>query len=355
MMDETDQSQQRQDKFVRRVRTRGYELLRSSLRELFYEQTSKKQEALPSCGLLAAKCHTRGSRFRDQSVFLVGNGALDVADRVAPPHHRSFRFELCLPHRSKESDFQFHGSKGFIWGESTGKRYAHRGISDIAKDTAVQCSHRICMLWSGCQDDRRPPVSDVFHLKSNQTRDWNVVRFCSFSKVRLRGNFLSTHDLSAPAFDFRARTSVSRYSSRWRHARSRGSSFRCRRLTIWLPSRVLAIKVANFAETTSERTSPRRFPSSAIDCRRSSQELRAWRALARNFGLPSSESMAVFNNGQPPGTSPVRRSRKFRTICLRRSTVFGISSVPWKRVSIAIFHAWSKASPASSCLLPKCR
>jgi len=110
-----------------------------------------------------------------------------------------------------------------------------------------------------------------------------------------------------------------------------------------------------FRRSTSERTSPCRCPSWAIDCRRSSQELRAWRALARNFGLPSSQSVAVFNSGQPPGTSPVRRSRKFCTICLRRSTVFGICSVPSKRVSIAIFQAWSKASPASSCLLAKCR
>src|SRR5438067_840168 len=69
------------------------------------------------------RCFQGGSRFRDQSVFLVGNGALDVADRMAPPHDLSFRFELRLPHRAKEIDFQFHGSKGFIWGESTCKRY----------------------------------------------------------------------------------------------------------------------------------------------------------------------------------------------------------------------------------------
>jgi hypothetical protein len=201
------------------IRTqRPLKILRVSLRELFYERTSKKQEAtqlgLPSFGLLAAKCHTRGSRFRDQSVLLVGYGALDVADRVAPPHDRSFRFELCLPDRAKEIDFQFHGSKGFIWGESTCKRNAHRGISNIAKNSAVQRSHGIGMLWSDCQDDRRPPVSDVFHLKSNQPRDWNVVRLCSFPEVCLRGNFLSTHDWWAPAFDFRARTFVSRYPSK---------------------------------------------------------------------------------------------------------------------------------------------
>jgi len=39
------------------------------------------------------------------------------------------------------------------------------------------------------------------------------------------------------------------------------------------------------------------------------------------------------------GTTPARRSRKFRTICLRRFTVFGICSVPSKRVSIASFQA----------------
>ena len=95
---------------------------------------------LPSFGLLAAKRQTRGSRFRDQSVLLVGNGALDVADRLAPPHDRSFRFELCLPDQAKEIDFQFHGSNGFIWGESTSKRYAHRGIGNVAKNAAVQRS-----------------------------------------------------------------------------------------------------------------------------------------------------------------------------------------------------------------------
>src|SRR6202521_4548057 len=146
--------------------------------------------------------------------LLVGDGALDVADRVAPPHDRPFRFELCLPDRAKEIDFQFHGSKGFIWGESTCKCYAHCGVSNIAKNSAMQRSHGICMLWSGRQDDRRAPISDVFRLKSDQPRDGNIVRLCAFPEVRLRGNFLSTHGLSAPAFDFRARTLVSRYSSR---------------------------------------------------------------------------------------------------------------------------------------------
>ena len=144
-------------------------------------------KGLPSCGLLVAKNHASGSCLRNQSVLFVGYSTLDVPDRVAPPHDRSFRFELCLPDRAKEIDFQFHGSKGFIWGESTCKCYAHRGVSNIAKNSAMQRSHGICMLWSGRQDDRRPPVSDVFRLKSNQPRDGNVVRLCAFPEVRLPG------------------------------------------------------------------------------------------------------------------------------------------------------------------------
>src|SRR6202451_2586430 len=129
------------------------------------------QKELPSCRRSVAKNHAGGTRFRDQSVLLVGYGALHIADRVAPPHDRPFRFELCLPDRAKEIDFQFHGSKGFIWGESTCKCYTHCGISNIAKNSAMQRSHGICVLWSGRQDDRRAPVSDVFRLKSDQPRD----------------------------------------------------------------------------------------------------------------------------------------------------------------------------------------
>src|ERR1700720_3997172 len=166
--------------------------------------------ASPSCGLLAAKDHASRSRFRDQSALLVAYGALYIADYATPPHDYSFRSELCLPDRAEEIDFQFNRSEGFLRSENTCKRQAHRGISNVAQNPPMQRSHGICMLWSGRQDDRRPSVSNVFRFKSNQTRDWNVVGFCSFPKIRLQANFLSTHDLSAPAFDFRARTLVSR-------------------------------------------------------------------------------------------------------------------------------------------------
>src|ERR1700693_134654 len=88
--------------------------------------------ASPSCCLLAAKDHASGSRFRDQPLLLVGDGALYVADCATPPHDYSFRFELCLPDRAEEIDFQFNRSEGFLRSESTCKRHAHRCISNVA-------------------------------------------------------------------------------------------------------------------------------------------------------------------------------------------------------------------------------
>src|SRR5437870_8245439 len=169
---------------------------------------------LPSCRLLAAKHHTSRRRFRDQSVLLIGYLAFNVANGAAPLHNGSFRSELCLPNRAKEIDFQFDGSEGFLRSKGARKRHPHCRISNIAKDSAVQRSHGICMLRSGCQHDRSAPISDLLCLKSNQTRDGYVVDPCSLPKIGFQRNSLSTHELRATPLDFRARTLVSRYSSR---------------------------------------------------------------------------------------------------------------------------------------------
>jgi len=123
-----------------------------------------RRQDLPSCRLLAAKHHTSRRRFRDQSVLLVGYVAFNVADSAAPLHNGSFGLELCLPDRAKEIDFQFDGSEGFLRGKGACKRHSHCRIG-IAKDSAVQRSHGICMLWSGCQHDRSAPISDFVSLK----------------------------------------------------------------------------------------------------------------------------------------------------------------------------------------------
>src|SRR5260370_8403976 len=161
---------------------------------------------LPHCTLLAAKHHTSRRRFRDQSVLLVGYVAFNVADGAAPLHNRSFRSELCLPDRAKEIDFQFDGSEGFLRGKDACKRHPHCRIGNIAKDSAVQRSHGICMLRSGCEHDRSAPISDLFSLKSNQTRDGYVVDPCSLPKIGLQRNSFSTHKFPPPPLAFPPRT-----------------------------------------------------------------------------------------------------------------------------------------------------
>src|ERR1700678_1793552 len=103
-------------------------------------------KVLPACGLLTAKDHTSGSCFRNQSILFIGYGALDVTHGAAPLHDGSFRFELCLPDWTKEIDFQFDGCEGLLGRKRACKRNSHRGVRNIAKNTAVQRSHGICML-----------------------------------------------------------------------------------------------------------------------------------------------------------------------------------------------------------------
>src|SRR5215469_18660118 len=138
---------------------------------------------LPSCKLLAAKHPTSRRCFRDQSVLIVGNVALNVADGAATLYNGSYRSELCLPDRAKEINFQLDGSEGFLRRKGACKRHPHCRIGNIATNSAVQRSHGICMLGSGCQYDRGAPFGDLLCFKSNQTRDGQVVDLCSLSKI----------------------------------------------------------------------------------------------------------------------------------------------------------------------------
>jgi hypothetical protein len=105
--------------------------------------------ALPSCGLLAAKHHASRSCFRDQSVLLIGYGALHIGDRAVPLHDCSFRCESrsafaespsppsLLSHWEKETDFQFSCIKDDqVWRSNCGHSAA---INDV-----------VCAMNRGC-------------------------------------------------------------------------------------------------------------------------------------------------------------------------------------------------------------
>src|SRR3979490_516731 len=82
-----------------RINRRGRPDRPRSARDVMQEETGGSAEpamlgsaGLPSRSIMAAKHHARGRCFRDQSVLLVGYGALHVAHRLAPVHEGSFRF-----------------------------------------------------------------------------------------------------------------------------------------------------------------------------------------------------------------------------------------------------------------------
>src|SRR2546427_7635242 len=68
----------------------------------------------PSCSFLTSKYHASGSCFRDQSVLRIGYVAFHIADHAAPPNDASLHFQLRLPDRAKEIDFQFDGHERFL-------------------------------------------------------------------------------------------------------------------------------------------------------------------------------------------------------------------------------------------------
>src|SRR5215469_182634 len=157
---------------------------------------------LPSCRLLAAKHHTSRRCFRDQSVLLVGYVAFNVADGAATLYNGSFRSELCLPDRAKEIDFQFDSSEGFLRRKGACKRHPHCRIGNITKNSAVQRSHGICMLRSGCQYDRGALISDLLCFKSDQTRDGHVVDPRSLPKSEFQPEFLEHSRIASSTFRF---------------------------------------------------------------------------------------------------------------------------------------------------------
>lgn len=67
------------------------------------------------------------------------------------------------------------------------KRYPHGGVSYVAQNSPMECSHRIRMLSSGGQYHRRPTVGNIPSFKANQTRDRYVVRLCPALKSGFDG------------------------------------------------------------------------------------------------------------------------------------------------------------------------
>jgi hypothetical protein len=68
-----------------------------------------------------------------------------LASSVTVHSHTRSCGEPCPPDRAKEIDFQFDRGERFLLREGARKCNANRGISNIAKNPAAQCSHAVCM------------------------------------------------------------------------------------------------------------------------------------------------------------------------------------------------------------------
>src|SRR5882724_436042 len=137
----------------------------------FLKQASANERWLPASGLFAAQHQASGVGFRNQLSLAVRNVAFHVANRPSALDHPSLSTQRRLPHRPKKIDLEFHGCERFARSECAGKGNPHRGIRDIAQDSAVHRSHRIGVLRAGLQCDDGAPGSRFRNFKADQFRD----------------------------------------------------------------------------------------------------------------------------------------------------------------------------------------
>src|SRR6267143_3226726 len=176
--------------------------------------TKEEVVGLTSLRVLSSQRETGRRCLSNELTTLVSYLALHIAQTPPAAHHFALGLKTSLPDRQEEIDLQFHGCEGFLRRKCARERHSHRGVRNVAKNSAVQRAHRVCMPWSGCQRDYGASIGNLFRFKSNQPRHGNSVCFRSSPKISFQGNLRRTHDFPACFFDFFARMFVSRYSSR---------------------------------------------------------------------------------------------------------------------------------------------
>src|SRR5579872_5416693 len=106
---------------------------------------------LASGRFLAPQHETRRRRLRNQAAIFIGHVALDVADGSTSLHDLGLGFELGLPDRTKEIDFKLDRRERFAFRQRAHECRPHRGVGDVAQNSAMPGPERIGMLRSGLE------------------------------------------------------------------------------------------------------------------------------------------------------------------------------------------------------------
>ena len=101
---------------------------------------------LAALGILSSQHETSRRCLGNELAAFVCDLALDVAQALPAAHNFSLGREVSLPDRTEEIDLQFHGCKGFLRRECARERHSHRGIRNVAQNSAVERTHGVCVL-----------------------------------------------------------------------------------------------------------------------------------------------------------------------------------------------------------------
>src|SRR5271156_2038873 len=124
-------------------------------------------ESTAAC-LIPAENQTRRSGARYEVAFGVSDVAFDQTNRAAALYYLTCRAQLVFPDGTQEIYFQLERCERFAVLQSRSKRDPHRGIGNIAENSAVQCAHRVCVRVAGFEFNGSFTVACSSNMKPDE-------------------------------------------------------------------------------------------------------------------------------------------------------------------------------------------
>jgi hypothetical protein len=99
--------------------------------------------------LLASQGHARTRRPRDQTILFISYVTLNEANSTPLSNHSRNSAQVSFPDRLQKIDLQLQRSEGLALPKISRVSETHGRVSDITKDSTMQCAHRISVGFSG--------------------------------------------------------------------------------------------------------------------------------------------------------------------------------------------------------------
>jgi NAD(P)-dependent dehydrogenase (short-subunit alcohol dehydrogenase family) len=127
--------------------------------------------------LLSSQNHASAICARHKAPVLISHIAFNQAYDAPPLDDAACGFQPGFPDRLQEVDFEFQRREGFSLIERGCESYSHRGVRDIAENSAMKRAHRISVRLASFKFDDRLAMLNRYETKTDQLRNRRGHRF----------------------------------------------------------------------------------------------------------------------------------------------------------------------------------